>query len=150
MDPDQKLSLKTIVQIEQKYSLIEKKFFKFLDLVYENRNFEEESQIFKFSFYFLNLLVLVELGGLILTSTQEISDKHKFDTVWQIFEYSRMDVICSSTSSFTICLYSIFVFNTTLFCLLLLICVKKIPNIAINLLKLALFVLELRQIAQRL
>ncbi|OMJ91862.1 hypothetical protein SteCoe_5539 [Stentor coeruleus] len=79
-------------------------------------NFSENPSSFNIIFfYFQNFIVLIQVASIIWTNNLSIKGWNDYKTLWEIFEYSRLDVLCVKADFIQNCIYGTYSFY---FCLI--------------------------------
>ena len=112
--------------LKKDYSTCKKYLFSCMSEVYHQPS-QEKSKVIagRLSFYGLNVLILLNTASIIWNHNVNIQKWQDFQTLWLIFEFTRIDVLCAEFYSPHSCIFATYSFVLLVLCLCMLLFLSK-------------------------
>ncbi|OMJ91861.1 hypothetical protein SteCoe_5538 [Stentor coeruleus] len=119
-DSDDKECENSLLSLETKLPRWKKSVFKLLSSLLQHQ-LPSISSLYLLLFYLQNFIVLIQIASIIWTHNLSIQGWEDYKTIWKIFEYSRLDIVCVEADLIKNCIYGAYSFYLCLIILLLIL-----------------------------
>ena len=113
--------------VTRSYSVCKKCFFSIMsDLFNQPSDGKPQSRLEKCGFYGLQILIGFNLAGILWSHNANIGNWQDFRILWLVFEFSRIDMICSEIYQPEVCIFGTYAFYFLISSILILIFVSRV------------------------